>query len=153
MSKIKIYNTKFELGIRSLMIINKYSDGIDIESLIILDYLSLHAKVIDTNLKSLHPDNPFYGIELLTKRDLIKESLNLLISKGLIDIKYSVDGIFYIPNGVSNYFLSYFEGIYFNDLNNSINEILNKFKGYSREDLKKYVNDNIELWSGEIIDS
>lgn len=153
MSKVKIYNTKFELGIRTLMIINKHLDGIDIDRLIILDYLSIHANIIDSSLKSLHPENPFYGIELLTKRDLLKESINLLISKGLIDIKYSDDGIYYIPNGITNYFLSYFEGIYFDNLNNSINIILNKFKGYSRDDLKKYVNDNIELWSGEIIDS
>lgn len=151
MSSIKIYNTPFEVGVRALMIINKYDKGIDLDSIIILDYLSLHANVVNYEFKSLHPDNPFHGIELFSKRNVIKESINLLIRKGLIDIEFSAKGILYVSNSITEYFLSFFEGKYFNDLNCNIDNIVEKFKSYTQEDLQKYINNNLETCGGQII--
>ena len=113
MNSVKIYNNEYEIAIRSLIIINKYENGIDIDSLIILDYLSLHSNVFDKELISLHPDNPFFGIELFSKRNLIKKSINLLLQKGLIHINYSDTGILYVASDAVNYFLSYFDGDYY----------------------------------------
>lgn len=151
MSNIKIYNAPFEVGVRALMIINKYDKGIDLDSIIILDYLSLHANVVNYEFKSLHPDNPFHGVELFSKRNVIKESINLLIRKGLIDIEFSDKGIIYLSNSATEYFLSFFEGTYFNDLNCSINKIVEKFKFYTQEELQKYINDNLETYEGKFM--
>ncbi|ELC8457028.1 hypothetical protein QYB58_002140 [Clostridium perfringens] len=148
MNNIRIYNTKYEIGVRALMIISKYPNGIDMDSLIILEYLSLHVKIIDEKLKSLHPDNPFYGMELLSKRRLMNSSINLLFSKGLIDKKYCDEGVLYTSTILTDYFLSYFDSNYFNKLNTSINTVINKFKGYNRDMLEKYVYENIEIWKG-----
>jgi len=148
MNSVKIYNNEYEIAIRSLMIINKYENGIDIDSLIILDYLSLHSNVFDKELISLHPDNPFFGIELFSKRNLIKKSINLLLQKGLIHINYSDIGILYVASDAVNYFLSYFDGDYYNKLELNINEVIARFKNFSREELESYVYRNIELWKG-----
>jgi hypothetical protein len=153
MNNIKIYNTSVEVGVRLLMIIKRFNKGIDLESMIVLDYLILHANIVDKNFSSLHPDNPFHGLELISKRSVTKDAINLLIAKGLIDIEFSQKGIIYLPNAITDYFLSFFEGAYFNNLSANIDKIVNKFAKYDEKELQKYVADNLENWRGKKINT
>lgn len=148
MNENKIYNTPVEIGVRLLMIIVKSKIEIDFDKLLILDYLSLHSNVINNRFKSLHPDNPFHGLEIYSKINISKSAINLLISKGLIDVKVTSKGIVYNSNSISEYFLSFFEGDYYKELEESVEKIIDNFNSYSSEELQKYILKNIDKWNG-----
>lgn len=148
MNENNIYNTPIEIGIRLLMIIVKNKIEIDFDKLLILDYLSLHANVINKDFKSLHPDNPFHGLEMHSKMNISRSAINLLISKGLIDVNFTSEGIVYGSNSISEYFLSFFEGDYYKELEMNIDKVLNKFCLYELNDLQEFIFENIDKWNG-----
>lgn len=147
-----IYNTPVEVAIRLLTIIVKYKSQIDFEKLIILDYLSLHANVVCSEFESIHPDNPFHGLEVYSKMEVSKKAINLLISKGLIDVEFTTEGISYNYNVVSEHFLSYFDGEYYEKLKLNIDKVLDFFASYSSSDLQNYLYDNMSSFGGKKID-
>lgn len=149
MNENKIYNTPIEIGVRLLMIIVKNKIEIDFDKLLILDYLSLHSNIINDKSKSLHPDNPFHGLEIYSKMNISKNAINILISKGLIDVNFTSKGIAYSSNSISEYFLSFFEGDYYNELEKSIEIIIDNFNSYSSEELQEYVLKNIDKWNSK----
>ncbi|MDU5107635.1 ABC-three component system middle component 2 [Clostridium sp.] len=148
MNESKIYNTPVEIGVRLLMIIVKNKIEIDFDKLLILDYLSLHSNLINDNFKSLHPDNPFHGLEVYSKMNISKSAIDLLVSKGLIDVKFTSNGIVYSSNSISEYFLSFFECDYYKELEESIEKIIGNFNSYNSNELQEYVFKNIDKWNG-----
>lgn len=148
MNENSIYNTPVEIGARLLMIIVKNKIEIDFDKLLILDYLALHANIINNNFKSLHPDNPFHGLEIYSKMNVSKNALKLLISKGLIDVNFTSKGITYSTNPIGEYFLSFFEGDYYKELGMNIDNIINNFNDYDSDELQKYLFKNIDKWNG-----
>lgn len=150
MNENKIYNTPVEIGVRLLMILVKSEVEVDFDKLLVLDYLSLHSNVINDEFKSLHPDNPCHGLEIYSKIDVSKNAINLLISKGLIDIRFTSEGIAYSSNSISEYFLSFFEGEYYNELEENIERIINKFNLWDSNKLQDYIFKNIGKWNGNI---
>lgn len=148
MNENKIYNTPIEIGVRLLMIIVKNKIEIDFDKLLILDYLSLHSNVINNEFKSLHPDNPFHGLEVYSKMNISKSAINLLVSKGLIDVKFTSKGIVYSSNSISEYFLSFFECDYYKELEESIEKIIDNFNSYNSDELQEYIFKNIDKWNG-----
>lgn len=73
MKENNIYNTPVEIALRLLMIIVKNKKEIDIDKLIIVDYLSLHGSLVNDELISIHPDNPFHGLEVYSKINVVKQ--------------------------------------------------------------------------------
>lgn len=148
MNNNKVYNTPVEIGVRLLMIIVKSNSEVDLERLLILDYFALHLNVINNNMKSLHPENPYHGLEIYSKMNVSKDAINLLISKGLIEVKFSPEGITYRSNSISEYFLSFFEGDYYTELGVSIDSVIDKFNSYNSAELQEYIFKNIDKWNG-----
>lgn len=151
MKENNIYNTPVEIALRLLMIIVKNKKEIDIDKLIIVDYLSLHGSLVNDELISIHPDNPFHGLEVYSKINVVKQGIELLISKGLIDVKFNCTGIEYTSNTISEYFLSYFDSEYYLELEKNIEVVTKIFKNYSSDDIRRYLYDNIELWNSSSV--
>ena len=151
MKENNIYNTPVEIALRLLMIIVKNKKEIDIDKLMIVDYLSLHGSLVNDELISIHPDNPFHGLEVYSKINVVKQGIELLISKGLIDVKFNCRGIEYTSNAISEYFLSYFDSEYYLELEKNIEVVTKIFKNYSSDDIRRYLYDNIELWNSSSV--
>ena len=151
MKENNIYNTPVEIALRLLMIIVKNKKEIDIDKLIIVDYLSLHGSLVNDELISIHPDNPFHGLEVYSKINVVKQGIELLISKGLIDVRFNCTGIEYTSNAISEYFLSYIDSEYYLELEKNIEVVTKIFKNYSSDDIRRYLYDNIELWNSSSV--
>ena len=123
MKENNIYNTPVEIALRLLMIIVKNKKEIDIDKLIIVD----------------------------SKINVVKQGIELLISKGLIDVKFNCRGIEYTSNAISEYFLSYFDSEYYLELEKNIEVVTKIFKNYSSDDIRRYLYDNIELWNSSSV--
>ena len=143
---IKIYNTQFEVAIRILILLVRCERPLDIEEITTYDYLLLHLGDINKDFKSLHPDNPFHGIELYSKRNIIQDSLTLLVSKGLLLCDYNLNGIAYKPTEIGYDFLEYFESSYFHKLIKNADFINSRFINMNIKEVKNFINRNYEEW-------
>lgn len=148
--KVKIFNNEIEIGLRILIILEViYPKSFDVEMINYYDYFALHTKDIGGQ-ESLHADVPNRFGELSVKRELINKSLILLISKGLVEIKYTKNGIEYIASEDTSPFLDNLNEEYITNLINNVEWVYGKFKDFSYEDIKKYVLQNKATWGSEI---
>ncbi|HIP11915.1 MAG TPA: threonine transporter [Arcobacter sp.] len=149
-SQIKVFNNEVEIGLRILIILQSiYPKSFDVEMINYYDYFILHTKDIGGN-KSLHADVPNRFGELVVKRDLIRSSLTLLITKGLVEIKYTDNGIEYIATENTAPFLDTLSEKYIEYLNDNIQWVCNRFKDYTYKEIKIYVEENKEKWGSEL---
>ena len=148
-TKIKIYNSPEEVGVRILFILDICEKKMSSQRIMYYDYFALHLKDIDVEHESLHPDNPNHSSEIAVKRLLISRGLNLMISKGLINIRYSKTGIYYQKNQLTSHFVDLFQNGYVNQLKKNIKVVDEKFSSYSDKQIYKYIDKNIGSWVGE----
>lgn len=148
-TKIKIFNSPEEVGVRILFILNVYEKRMSSQRIMYYDYFALHLNDIDNTYESLHPDNPNHSSEIAVRRDLIKKALNLMIEKGLISIKYLKTGIYYQKNQLTTSFVDLFENEYATQLKKNIKVVDEKFLNYSDKQIYEYINKNIGSWVGE----
>lgn len=148
----KYFNTPLELGIRALFIISNIgSDGCDLDRLVYYDYLLLHSSDVEDGPMSLHPAMPFRSGEILVKRELLKKGLNMMISKELITIKVSGQGILYTTTELTIPFINYFESNYSNSLKQLSSWVIKRFHSLSDKELSNYINANLNKWGGEFV--
>ncbi len=149
-NQIKVFNNEVEIGLRILIILQSiYPKSFDVEMINYYDYFILHTKDIGGD-ESLHADVPNRFGELIVKRDLIRSSLILLITKELVEIKYTDNGIEYIATENTAPFLDTLSEEYTMHLNANIKWVCNRFKDYTHEEIKMYVNKNKEKWGSEL---
>jgi len=113
------------------------------------DYFILHLGDIDNEYISLHPDNPNHSSEIAIRRNIINKGLTLLVSKGLLDIKYTKSGIYYKKNEITDPFVKLFFNGYVEHLKRNISVVNEKFSGFSDVQIYKYINKHIGSWKGE----
>lgn len=150
MSKIKLFNNELEMGLRILIILEKiYPKSFDVEMINYFDYFALHTKDIGGD-ESIHPALPNRFGELSVKRDLIHSSLKLLVSKGLVEIHYTDQGIEYLASELTSPFLDNLSEEYTRNLSNKVEWVCEKFKDSTYENIKQFVAENKSKWGSEI---
>jgi hypothetical protein len=106
MMKNNAFNNSVDSGLRILCILNEfYPTGFDLQTLIYLDYITIHSRDFGSELLSLHPDVPYRTGEIFVRRTSIKQGLELYHAKGLIHISYQSDGLIYLASENSNHFI------------------------------------------------
>lgn len=77
-SKPRIFNTAFESGVRSLILLTAcFPLSVGLRRLVVLDHLVVHTGDID-GPESLHPSESSRGAELLVRRGLVSSGLALM---------------------------------------------------------------------------
>lgn len=90
-----LFNSPVETGIRSLVILNAaYPAAHDINELVWFDHLIVHSADIG-GPPSMHPKLPQRSGEILVRRELVQNGLNLMQKFGLIAVLPSENGIYY----------------------------------------------------------
>lgn len=148
-NKIRIFNCPEEVGVRALFILSLCEKRMSSQRIMYYDYFILHLKDIDEAHKSLHPDNPNHSSEIAVRRNIINKGLELMVSKGLIDIKYTKTGVYYQKNRVTDPFISLFSNGYVEVLKKNIIVVNERFLNYSDAQIYKYISKNIGSWIGE----
>ncbi|AIQ70245.1 hypothetical protein PGRAT_23275 [Paenibacillus graminis] len=149
-SETLLFNTPLEIGLRCIVILDELKDQkIDLQRLIYFDYLVIHYGDVETEYESLHPPTPHRSGEILVKRDLVNEGLLLMISKKLVEVEYEASGIFFKASTYCTPFLDHFESQYLLQLRENAKIMAMKFSTYTKDELKKYMTDNLDRWGGE----
>lgn len=149
---INVFNTPIEIGLRALIILNELpQESIDLNRLVIYDYFVTHSSDFNEgeDMNSLHPPSPHRSGELIIKRKVMQEGINLMYSRELLDIEYTKDGIYYKANQLSSYFVNYLDSAYALNLIKCSRAVIQRFKQYSDKELNLFVKINIPKWGSE----
>lgn len=96
MSRVPLFNSALETGVRSVAILNAvHPRGFDLLRLTWLDHLVVHTSDIG-GPESLHPDIPQRTGELLVRRRLVEEGINMMRRLHLIDASANAEGVVFI---------------------------------------------------------
>ena len=150
-SKNKVYNSNFEIAIRILVILlNLPFKRSSTYKLMVLDHISLNTYDVG-GPASLHAPIPNRGVQIYSRKEILNESIKLLISKDLITLNPTKNGLDYeiTENGIN--YLTYFESKYFKQLKDKVEWTSEKFGNFSDNELKTYVNQNLSKWGEEFM--
>ncbi|MCR8852861.1 ABC-three component system middle component 2 [Lysinibacillus fusiformis] len=149
MKNMKLFNNPVEIGVRVLVILVHSKKTLDLQEIIYYDYLTTYFGDADSKFSSLHPSNPLHSTEYIVRRRIIKEGLNLIAKKGLIDTEYSKEGVKYRASEFAEDFLSYFESNYYKQIVYYATLVSDKFNSFSFQELSSYFKEHIGHWKGE----
>ncbi|QAV19681.1 hypothetical protein PC41400_19225 [Paenibacillus chitinolyticus] len=81
----------------------------------------------------------------------MQKGLELMYSKSLINIIFDEKGISYSASELTKPFLDLFESTYSKKLQNNALWVVGYFSGYSEEEMKFFIERNIDNWGGEFM--
>lgn len=142
MSNIKIYpfNNSIETGLRMLILLTSaYPLTYDLDHLIYFDYMAVHSGDIDKEIVSLHPAVPNRNGEILIRRSIIQEGLELFMYKGLINKYYNEKGIEYGASELAIPFLEALNETYTSSLMERANWVIRKFGQLELQQLRTLI--------------
>lgn len=148
---IRLFNTPIEVALRVLIILNAANETqgyCDAEKIMYLDYLCLHTSDVG-GPESINASIPNRGIQVYSKKDLIRRGLLVLISKELVTLRSTQDGFIYTINEAGRAFLNLFTTKYFKDLMERAGWVFTEWGQMNNQQIKNYIDANIQKWGGE----
>ncbi|MFA6446604.1 MAG: ABC-three component system middle component 2, partial [Candidatus Paceibacterota bacterium] len=109
----------------------------------------VHSSDITGAPKSLHPDLPNRSCEILVNRAIVQEGLKLLLTKGLVEIKYAKTGICYKSTDLTKIIISNFTTEYASMLNERASWVVNNYDSMSDNKLNQYITTKLGQWGSE----
>ncbi|MFL5844348.1 MAG: ABC-three component system middle component 2 [Solirubrobacteraceae bacterium] len=107
-----VFNTPLESGLRSLFLLAAAGTrGYDTQSLVYLDYMLVHSTDVG-GPASLHPESPTRRGELLVRRQLVGEGLDLMRSRDLIAQRFLKSGIVHSATAAGRFVADQFDSAY-----------------------------------------
>lgn len=147
-----VFNSPLEAGLRCLVILNAgYPNSYDLGRLVFYDYMLVHSGDISGGPESLHPATPHRSGEILIRRPVLESGLQLMISKGFVDVSYREDGIFYFATEAVSPFIDSLVSKYVSDMEEKSYWLVNEFDSFCLKSIQEMVNQNLENWGGEFL--
>jgi hypothetical protein len=144
-----LFNSSLETGVRAVVVLDAaYPRAFDLAQLTWLDHLVVHTADIG-GPESLHPDIPQRTGELLVRRRLVEDGLNLMRHLHLIDSATTDNGIVYTATEDASAFVESMRSNYARELRQRAQWLANYVNTMSRDDLAKLIADRIGRWTLE----
>lgn len=108
MAKVKpgLFNGAVEFGLRGLLLLaESHPKPLDLQRLVVLDYLLVHSGDVEGGPPSLHPASPLRAGEVSVRRGFLEQGLHLLATKGLVSQVADASGIRYVAEDSAAVFL------------------------------------------------
>lgn len=148
---IPVFNTPVESALRSIvLLVEFYPDPIDLQSLIYFDYLLVHTGDFN-GPKSLHPATPQRTGELVVRREVIENGLDLLLSRGLADRIFSNKGICYQASELAGQLIASLLTAYSLRLRSYARWVRENHGNKDLFQLEFLFSSNIDRWSHEFL--
>src|ERR1700761_9555471 len=82
--KTRVFNTPFETGVRSVVILTAaYPDLLGLNRIVVFDHLVVHTQDVG-GPDSMHPKDRSRAAEILVRRGLVQSGLSLMQTRGLV---------------------------------------------------------------------
>lgn len=143
----RIFDSSLEIGVRLVALMSLlHPRSIDLQRLVVLDYLTLHSGDAD-GPESLHLPVPMRSGELVVRRELIEDGLRLMMTRGLVDRLASAEGFTYVASELAGTFLSMLGSPYSQRLLEKASWVAQSFGDASQEDLRVIERKFFQAWT------
>ena len=150
MNKADIINSSLETSLRISLMLNQLFDiKLNADEIVLLDYYIIHLNDFDSTYDSIHPNIPNRENELLIRRKLVLDSINILESRSLINVNYTESGIRYSGNFLTSELSQNLESTYSCKLVQNISSIDTTKLDDIFQSVKTLINENSNLWVNE----
>src|SRR5438270_7577045 len=145
----RIFNTPFESGIRSLILLTScFPCLLGLRKLVVLDHLVVHTSDID-GPESLHPQEESRAAELLVRRRLVEAGLLLMVTHGLITRHATPEGFRYQAGEEAGTFVDLLQSKYAVDLRARADWLSQNVVPLSDDAVNQLVHRRIDKWAPE----
>ena len=143
------FNSYLETGVRSLtLLVVAFPTSFDLQQLIEMDYLVVHSEDAG-GPKSLHAPLPLRAGELLIRRELIENGLNLMISRGLVEKISTDDGFYYISGEYAAPFIQSLTTNYSMQLKDRAKWVIELFQTTPTNEIRSITNKLFQQWTSQ----
>lgn len=144
------FNSPVETGLRAIVILmDAYPISYSLERLVIFDYLSIHSDDIVGGPAGLHPKTPHRSGELVARRKVLEDGLQLYMAYGLVEKIFDERGISYAATEQTGPFLDLLAVNYIIQLREKSRWVFDSFHSKSDSEMDAMVQKNMTLWGGE----
>lgn len=148
-TKPRIFNTAFESGVRSLILLTAcFPLCVGLRRLVVLDHLVVHTGDID-GPESLHPSESSRGAELLVRRGLVNSGLALMGTRGLVLRSATREGFRYRAGEEAGTFIDLLRSDYSVALKERADWLASEVVPLSDEEMDDLVRSRMDLWDTE----
>ncbi len=151
MTEVRTFNTPLEAGLRALFVLAAADRrAFDTQRLVYFDYLLIHSGDLD-GPESLHPQTPAQGGELLVRRQLLQDGLDLMRSRELVERRFHKTGIVHAATAAGRHVAEQFESEYAEMLRERAGWVIATFGDYSDKKLGDLLGPRVRAGDDELI--
>lgn len=144
------FNGPVEIGLRALAILNEsFPAGYSLQRLVVFDYLVVHSDDIPGGPVGLHPQTPHRGGELLVRRSVLEEGLLLYQSRGLLELRYTDQGVYFAATDRSAAFLDALDSEYLEQLRDRAAWLVTELGALADDEMDQFAGRHIGEWGAE----
>ena len=152
MSTTLLFNGPLEVGLRSLLLLTAaHPQCLDLQRIVILDYLLVHSGDLASGPPSLHPPSPLRAGEVSIRRQLVQQGLLLLEIKGLVSRRFGGDGIRYVAEDLAPSVLDAYQSSYVHLLRDRAEWAVERAADLSDEEANALFGETLGRWRAEFI--
>lgn len=145
-----VFNSPTELGLRALcLLVELHPQFLDLQRLVLLDYLLVHSADVDGGPSSLHAATPQRGSEVLVRRAILEPGLAMYARRGLIEAKIDANGFTYAASDRGACFLDSLRTGYVVAMRERAGWISNRFGALPTPRIRGFVNSELDRWGGQ----
>lgn len=148
-NNVVIFNSEFEAGLRALILLTTtFPNSLDLHRLVQFEYLMVHSGDVG-GPESLHPPVPLRSGELLVRRRLLEQGIQLMMSRGLIERLIKSSGIEYLATDNAAPFVNALTAPYALKLIHRARWVSKKFSDIAPSKLTTIMRSFFEHWTTE----
>lgn len=146
---MRLFNSVLEVGVRTLLVLEALQEAVDVERLVVYDYLVVHSADFPSGPPSLHAATPYRSGQLAARRDLIQEAISFLVSKGLAISQPTVDGFRFTVSDAGIVFCSYLSSTYASAIRGRSTWLASAVHKLSDSELRQLVRSRALGWGAD----
>ncbi|MDV3251133.1 threonine efflux protein [Devosia sp. BK] len=148
-----LFNSPLEAGIRAVVVLEYLRPAVvDLSELVLLDHIVVHTSDLG-GPESLHPDVPDRKGELLVRRRLVEEGIDLMRRCHLLVQEAADEGIFYRASDEAASYVELLESAYSSRLKERANWVAERVKQHSKGGFTSQARQQLGDWSDSFTES
>lgn len=149
-AKPQLFNSPLETGVRSVVLLHAASPhAYDLTHLTWLDHLVVHTGDLPDGPSSLHPDIPQRAGELIVRRQVVEEGLQLMSRLHMIERRFTDGGVLYATRDDAAPFVQLVRSPYGQTLRERAAWLINYVTNSDTEYLARLIKEKVGRWTVE----
>lgn len=141
--KTKLFNGKFELALRILLILGQ-RESASLDQLLAFDFITTYASSFHLSKDNLHGDNAFNYSEIASRRVMMNKGISFLRMYKLLGINYSdQNGYEYCLTALGRSIEEQLDGQYAIKYRKFLSNVIEKYSQFSSKKLMKLIDSNL----------